>query len=194
MGIYDRDYYRREGPSFLGAIAERGKACKWLIGINVVCFVLQAFSEPRVQYQQDEDGNPKAVFVEPVRAENKFTEAFLLDADQVGRIRALVKSLPLEQLEMHEMDGFGRFVVHDEPALRDLHSSMADLVSERVGERVAGDLERVRPPQERRYVLEDDPLHREVGDVADVLFELLDHACAPFGCRVTRGALPSCGS
>src|SRR5437899_11340559 len=85
MGIYDRDYYRREGPSFLGAIADRGKVCKWLIGINVLCFVLQLLSQPSVtphfQVQQDEDGNP--TFVQPVNAENKFTEAFLLDADQV---------------------------------------------------------------------------------------------------------------
>jgi membrane associated rhomboid family serine protease len=41
MGINDRDYVRREGPSFLGSFAERGKICKWLIGINVVVFVLQ---------------------------------------------------------------------------------------------------------------------------------------------------------
>jgi membrane associated rhomboid family serine protease len=44
MGIYDRDYYRREGPSFLASITERGKVCKWLIGINVVCMVLQLLS------------------------------------------------------------------------------------------------------------------------------------------------------
>lgn len=41
MGIYDRDYYRKEGQSFLGSLAERGTVCKWLIGINVVCFILQ---------------------------------------------------------------------------------------------------------------------------------------------------------
>jgi membrane associated rhomboid family serine protease len=41
MGIYDRDYYRRDGPSFLAAITERGKVCKWLILINIVVFVLQ---------------------------------------------------------------------------------------------------------------------------------------------------------
>jgi len=41
MGIYDRDYYRRDGPSFLASFTERGKVCKWLILINVVCFVLQ---------------------------------------------------------------------------------------------------------------------------------------------------------
>ena len=30
MGIYDRDYYRRDGPSFLGTITERGRGiCFW---------------------------------------------------------------------------------------------------------------------------------------------------------------------
>src|SRR6185437_2938450 len=33
MGIYDRDYVRREGSSFLGALGERGRVCKWLVGI-----------------------------------------------------------------------------------------------------------------------------------------------------------------
>jgi rhomboid family protein len=47
MGIYDRDYYRREGPSFLGSIAERGKVCKWLIVINAVVFVLQLLTLDR---------------------------------------------------------------------------------------------------------------------------------------------------
>jgi membrane associated rhomboid family serine protease len=41
MGIYDRDYYRREGPSFLGYLTERGTVCKWLIGVNVVAFIIQ---------------------------------------------------------------------------------------------------------------------------------------------------------
>ena len=30
MGIYDREYYRRDGPSFLGSFSDRGKVCKWL--------------------------------------------------------------------------------------------------------------------------------------------------------------------
>ncbi len=46
MGIYDREYYRREGPSFLGSFTERGKVCKWLIGINVVVFVLELMTRP----------------------------------------------------------------------------------------------------------------------------------------------------
>jgi membrane associated rhomboid family serine protease len=47
MGIYDREYYRREGPSFLGSISEHGKVCKALILINVACFVVQLLTEPR---------------------------------------------------------------------------------------------------------------------------------------------------
>jgi membrane associated rhomboid family serine protease len=41
MGIYDRDYIRKEGPSFLGSIASHGIVCKWLIAINVVAYVIQ---------------------------------------------------------------------------------------------------------------------------------------------------------
>ncbi len=52
MGIYDREYYRREGPSFLGSIAESGRVWFWLIIINVVCFVVQIATkshEPTLQ-------------------------------------------------------------------------------------------------------------------------------------------------
>ncbi|HEY1860304.1 MAG TPA: rhomboid family intramembrane serine protease [Gemmataceae bacterium] len=41
MGIYDREYYRREGPSYLGSIINRGQVTKYLILINVVVFVIQ---------------------------------------------------------------------------------------------------------------------------------------------------------
>ncbi len=41
MGIYDREYYRRGGPSFLGALSGQGQVCKWLIIINVVAFLFQ---------------------------------------------------------------------------------------------------------------------------------------------------------
>ncbi len=46
MGIYDRDYVRREGPSFLGSFVERGRVCRWLIGINVVAFIVQILTLP----------------------------------------------------------------------------------------------------------------------------------------------------
>jgi membrane associated rhomboid family serine protease len=41
MGIYDRDYYRRSGPSYLSALGLSGEACKWLIVINVVVYILE---------------------------------------------------------------------------------------------------------------------------------------------------------
>jgi membrane associated rhomboid family serine protease len=46
MGIYDRDYVRREGPSFLGSFTDRGRVCKWLIGINVAVFMVQVLTRP----------------------------------------------------------------------------------------------------------------------------------------------------
>ena len=55
MGIYDREYYRREGPSYLGSFMERGKVCKWLIIINVVCYGLQLFS-PALRLPEEDDG------------------------------------------------------------------------------------------------------------------------------------------
>lgn len=73
MGIYDRDYYRRQGPSFLGSISDRGQACKWLIGINIVCYILQMITEPRV------DGN--LVILHP--GHGLFTDALILNVDEV---------------------------------------------------------------------------------------------------------------
>jgi membrane associated rhomboid family serine protease len=46
MGIYDREYYRREGPSFLASFTERGRTAKWLILINVIVFVIQLLTNP----------------------------------------------------------------------------------------------------------------------------------------------------
>jgi membrane associated rhomboid family serine protease len=47
MGIYDRDYYRREGPSFLDAISRTGQVCKWLLLVNAGIFILQVITLPR---------------------------------------------------------------------------------------------------------------------------------------------------
>ncbi|MGE3806300.1 MAG: rhomboid family intramembrane serine protease [Gemmataceae bacterium] len=47
MGISDREYYRNEGPSFLGSFAERGQVCKWLIIINIGIYVLQLIVDNR---------------------------------------------------------------------------------------------------------------------------------------------------
>jgi membrane associated rhomboid family serine protease len=47
MGIYDREYYRREGTSFLDSFTGRGQVCKWLIGINIAVFILQLLTQYR---------------------------------------------------------------------------------------------------------------------------------------------------
>jgi membrane associated rhomboid family serine protease len=46
MGIYDRDYYRKDGPSFLGMLMPSGQVCKWLIGINVAVYIVQLATRP----------------------------------------------------------------------------------------------------------------------------------------------------
>ncbi len=53
MGIYDREYVRREGPSFLGSFVERGRVCKWLVGINVAFFIVQILTMPRLEGDAD---------------------------------------------------------------------------------------------------------------------------------------------
>jgi membrane associated rhomboid family serine protease len=68
MGIYDRDYVRREGPSFLGSFTERGRVCKWLVGINVVVFVVQVLTRP---------ADPFTLSL------GWFTDAFHLDVEHV---------------------------------------------------------------------------------------------------------------
>jgi membrane associated rhomboid family serine protease len=68
MGIYDREYYRREGPSLLSTFSGRGQMCKWLIGINVAVFLIQLVTK------QDMPG---------LRGPGAFTNALLLDTDAV---------------------------------------------------------------------------------------------------------------
>jgi membrane associated rhomboid family serine protease len=70
MGIYDRDYYRRDGPSFLGALADRGRVCKWLILLNVIVFVVQIATLERAEGGQ-------------IIGEGSFTTALLLDPNAV---------------------------------------------------------------------------------------------------------------
>jgi membrane associated rhomboid family serine protease len=65
MGIYDREYYRNEGPSFLDSITSRGMVCKWLIIINVIVFTIQLVTHP---------GG---------RAASPFTDALVLDVGDV---------------------------------------------------------------------------------------------------------------
>src|SRR5262245_52489730 len=76
MGIYDREYYRREGPSFLGSFTGRGQVCKWLIAVNVICFVIQLLTR---QAQPIDLGGGMVVRV----WQSWFTELFVLDVGDV---------------------------------------------------------------------------------------------------------------
>jgi membrane associated rhomboid family serine protease len=75
MGIYDREYYRRERPSFLGSFADRGTVCKWLIGINIICFVIQMVTRTPPRFDE--------LTGLAVPGADPFTGALLLD---VGRV------------------------------------------------------------------------------------------------------------
>jgi membrane associated rhomboid family serine protease len=78
MGIYDREYYRREGPSFLESLTNRGKVCKWLILANVVCFVIQLLTmRPMEPTFPGLEGMPMP------RGPGWFTDWFILDVNKV---------------------------------------------------------------------------------------------------------------
>jgi membrane associated rhomboid family serine protease len=83
MGIYDRDYYRREGPSFLGAITNTGQVCKWLIVLNVVLFIIQMVTQPSERVRRVERDGHISIVTESARAESPVTEALDLDAEKV---------------------------------------------------------------------------------------------------------------
>jgi rhomboid family protein len=55
MGIYDREYYRRDGPGFLDSVLGRGQVTKWLVLINVGIFFLQFITRVPLH---DEWGKP----------------------------------------------------------------------------------------------------------------------------------------
>jgi membrane associated rhomboid family serine protease len=69
MGIYDREYVRREGSGFLGSFVDRGNVCVWLIGITIAVFVLQLLTTPT--------GGGDGI--------SWFTRLFTLEADAVLR-------------------------------------------------------------------------------------------------------------
>lgn len=60
----------------------------------------------------------------------------VLDAATLSEVRALAKSLPVSQLEMHEAKQFGRFVVHDHPRFTQIQIDLCAMVSRLVGEDV----------------------------------------------------------
>src|SRR5262245_41936467 len=77
MGIYDREYYRNEGPSYLDSIFPEGQVCKWLIGINIALFIAQLVTLPQMQ-------PPEMVGAELRLRTGPVTELLELDPQQVA--------------------------------------------------------------------------------------------------------------
>ncbi len=76
---------------------------------------------------------------EPLRTSADFEVVQLgkiLDEGSVGKIKEIIRDLQKEDLELHEIFRFGRFVIHDHPFLTQLQESLTDLVSDRVNEPV----------------------------------------------------------
>jgi membrane associated rhomboid family serine protease len=71
MGIYDREYYRREGPSYLGSIINRGQVCKYLILANIAVFVIQLVTEsPGKPFPESEGPFTNALWLMPLEVMN----------------------------------------------------------------------------------------------------------------------------
>lgn len=65
----------------------------------------------------------------------KKMEGFINPAD-LSDLKQTLKAIPREKLELHELQRFGRFVVHDNPAVTKLQNSLVGTVSDWAGEAV----------------------------------------------------------
>jgi membrane associated rhomboid family serine protease len=92
MGIYDREYYRKEGPSYLDALIPSGQVCKWLIGINILVFILQLVTKPSMQelqnapvFQNVEGVQPSEVMAQVQRSFwGPVSDSLMLDSEKVN--------------------------------------------------------------------------------------------------------------
>lgn len=57
-----------------------------------------------------------------------------IDQTLLDRIREIVRSIPRETYELHEMQRFGRFVVHDHPQIDRVQAELTDHISALAGE------------------------------------------------------------
>lgn len=60
----------------------------------------------------------------------------IIDPALLEQIREVVRAIPREKYELHEMQSFGRFIVHDYPEITALQATLVDQVSEWAGEAV----------------------------------------------------------
>jgi len=58
----------------------------------------------------------------------------VLSSEMLEHVRGVIQTVPKDKLELHEMQAFGRFVVHDIPEFSALQGSLVDQVSEWAGE------------------------------------------------------------
>src|SRR5206468_4309600 len=86
-GIYDREYYRREGPSYLDSLIPSGLACKWLIGINIAIFVLQLATKTTAEWDpagvENTRGHQEAFEKLIMPSQGPVTSALKLDTEKV---------------------------------------------------------------------------------------------------------------
>ena len=83
MGIYDREYYRREGPSFLDSVSNRGRVCLWLVGINVAVFIIQMMTRQQLLPPELEGVDLRDLRVHFGWGPGAFTNALILDPQAV---------------------------------------------------------------------------------------------------------------
>jgi hypothetical protein len=60
----------------------------------------------------------------------------VFDAEALARIKGIIKSIPMHTMEMHEIQTFGRFVVHNHPTFTQMQQDLTGFVSALVGEEV----------------------------------------------------------
>jgi membrane associated rhomboid family serine protease len=115
MGIYDRDYYRKEGPSFLGSLATTGEVCKWLVIINVAVYILQCVTAPHGEVA-DAGFFTNAFAMDPVKTFSGFqlwrlvTAAFLHDPSSIFHLVWNMFFLWWLGHEMEELYGHREFL------------------------------------------------------------------------------------
>ncbi len=60
----------------------------------------------------------------------------VITPELLANMRDMIRAIPKEQYEFHELKSFGRFLVHNLPEFIEIQAQMVDLVSEWVGEPV----------------------------------------------------------
>lgn len=60
----------------------------------------------------------------------------VFDAAALASIKEIIRSIPMQAMEMHEMKRFGRFVVHDHPAFTQMQAALTADVARLAGEDV----------------------------------------------------------